>query len=164
MLFCILDVGRGFLGAVKERYWLIPCLISWRLFRGDHVALWLSSFGWRRLAGYSRLFLSECSFESLLVLFKLSWFVTVSVGCCCKTTSGIGGSFDILFVSGLSHAAPEWRRGVASLKLGLQLGYSHLSCFEHFSAGIGFVLPVVYSGKAVCLLRLLQGNFSLWSG
>ena len=41
-----------------------------------------------------------------MVLFKLSWFVTFSVGCC-QTTSGIGGNLDILFVSGLSDAAPE---------------------------------------------------------
>ena len=86
----------------------------------------------------------------------------VSVGCC-QTTSGIGGSFGIPFVSGLSHAAPEWRRGVASLKFELQLGHSHLSCFAQFSAGLGIVLPVVYFGQAVCLQRLLQGNISLWS-
>ena len=61
----------------------------------------------------------------------------VCVGCC-QTTSGIGGSFDISFVYGLSHAAPEYRRGVASLVFGLQLGHSHLSCFAHFSVGLGF--------------------------
>ena len=87
----------------------------------------------------------------------------ISVGCC-QTTSGIGGSFDISFVSGLSHAAPEWRRGVVSLKFGLQLGHSHLSCFVLFFARLGSVLVVVDSGEAVYLLRLLQGSISLWSG
>ena len=97
--------------------------------------------------------------ESLLVFFRRSWSIMVSVGCC-QTTSGIGWSFDISFVSGLSHAAPEWRRGSFSLKFGLQLGQSHLSCFEQSSVGLVFVLPVVYSGEVVCLLHLLQGNIS----
>ena len=101
--------------------------------------------------------------ESLFVLFILSWSVTISVGCC-QTTSGIGGSFDISIVFGLSHAAPEWRRGVFSLKFGLQLGRSYRSCFVHFFAGLGFVLLVVDSGEAVYLLRLLQCSISLWSG
>ena len=52
---------------------------------------------------------------------------------------------------------------MASLKFGLQLGHSHLSCFVHFFAGFGFVLLVVASGEAVYLLRLLQGSISLWS-
>ena len=80
--------------------------------------------------------------ESLLVLFKLSWFVTISVGWH-QTTWGFGLSLIIWFVSGLSHAAPEWRRGVVSLKFGLQFGHSRLSYFEHFSVELGFVLPVV---------------------
>ena len=101
--------------------------------------------------------------ESLLVIFKLSSSVTISVDCC-PTTSGTGGGFGISFICGLSHAAPEWRRGVASLKFGVQLKRCRLSCFQHFSVGLGFVLPDVYSGEAVCLLRLLQGNISLWSG
>ena len=101
--------------------------------------------------------------EPLFVLFKLSWFVTISVGCC-QTTSEIGGCLVISFVSGLSRASPEWRLGVVSLKFGLQLRHSRLSYFEHFSVELGFVLPVVSSVEAVCLLRLLQGSFSLWSG
>ena len=101
--------------------------------------------------------------ESILVLFKLSWSVTISVGCC-QTTSGIGGSLDISFVSGLSHAAPEWRRAVVNLKFGLQHGHSHRSCFVHLLAGFGYVLCVVDSGEAVYLLRLLQGSISLWGG
>ena len=140
VLLWVLGIGRAILGAVKERYWFIPSLISWRVFRGDYVVLWLSSLGWRRLACYSYL-----EVDSLLVLFKLFWSVMVSVGCC-QTTSGIGGSFGILVVSGLTLAAPEWRRGVSSLMFGLQLGYSHLSCFGHFFVGLGFVLPVFYSG------------------
>ena len=101
--------------------------------------------------------------ESLLVLFKSSWLVMISVGCC-QTTSGIGGSLDISFVSGLSYAALEWIRGVLRLKFGLQLGHSHLSCFEHYSVDLGSVLPVVYSVEAVCLLHLLQESISLRSG
>ena len=54
MLFWILDISRTVPGAVKERYWIVPRLISWRLFRGDYVVLWLSSLGWWRLACYSR--------------------------------------------------------------------------------------------------------------
>ena len=117
------------------------------------VATWFC--GWVPLGGDVWLATFVFKVESLLVLFKLSWFVTIFVRCC-QTTSGIGGSFDISFISGLSHAAPQWRRGAASLKFGLQLG--------HFSAGIGFVLPVAYSGEVVCLLRLLQGSISLWRG
>ena len=89
--------------------------------------------------------------------------MTISVGCC-QTNSGIGGSLDISFVSSLSHAAPEWRSGVFSLKFGLQLGHSHLSCIEHYSVDLGSVLPVVYSVGAVCLQRLLQDSIYLWSG
>ena len=119
--------------------------------------------GWVPLGGDVWLSTFVFQVESLLVIFKLSWFVTISVGCC-RTTSGIGGSLDNSFVSGLSHAAPQWRRGVVSLKFGLQLGHSRLSYFEHFSVEHGFVLPVVYSVEAVCLLRLLQSSISLWSG
>ena len=117
---------------------------GWVLLGGD---VWLATFVFR--------------VESLFVLFISSWSVTISVGCC-QSTSGIGGSFDNWFVSDLSHAAPEWRRGVFSSKFGLQLGQSHLSCFVHLSAGLGFVLLVVDSGEVVYLLRLLQGsNFSV---
>ena len=157
MLFCFLDLGRGILGAVKEQYWLIPCLTSWRLLPGGYVVLWLGALG-------GDVWLATLVFtaESLLVLFKLSWSLMISVGCC-QTTSGIGGSFDISFVSGLSRAAPEWRHGVFSLKFGLQLRYCRLSCFEHYSVDLGSVLPVVYFVEAVGLLHLLQGSISLWS-
>ena len=101
--------------------------------------------------------------ESLVTLFKLSWFVSFSVGCC-QTALGIGGSLDFSFVSSLSHAGPEWRRGVFSLKLGLQLGHFHLSCSEHHFAGFGSVLPVVYFVEAVYSLHLLQDSISLWNG
>ena len=101
--------------------------------------------------------------ESVLLLFIWSCFVLISVGCC-QTTSGIRGSLVFSFVSGLSRAVPEWRRGVVSLKVGLQLGHSHPSYFEYFSVGLGFVLPAVCSWEAVCSLRLLQGSISLWSG
>ena len=101
--------------------------------------------------------------ESLVILFKFSWFVSFSVGCC-QTASGIGGGLDFSFVSGLSHGGPEWRRGVFSLQLGLQLGHFHLSCFEHYFAGFGSVLLAVYFVEAVCSLRLLQDSISLWSG
>ena len=158
MLFCILGIGRIIFGAVKERYLFIPCLIYWRLFRGVHVVLWLGSLGWRRLIAT---FVFRV--ESLVVFFIFSWFVTFSVGCC-RTTSGIGGSLNISFVSNLSRAAPEWRRGVFSLKLGLRLGHCCLSCFELFFVDLGSVLPVVYFVEAVCLLHLLQGSISLWSG
>ena len=119
--------------------------------------------GWVPLGGDVWLATFVLKVESLWVLFKLSWFATFSVGCC-QTTSGIGGSLDISFISGLSHAAPEWRRGFFSLKLGLHLGHSRLSCFELYSVDLGSVLPVVYSVAAVSLLRLLQVSISLWSG
>ena len=54
MLFWNLDIGRNVLGADKERYWFVPCLISWRVFRGNYIVLWLCSLGWRRLVCYSR--------------------------------------------------------------------------------------------------------------
>ena len=44
--------------------------------------------------------------ELIVVLFISSCFAVISVGCC-QTTSGIGGSLVISFVSGLSHAGPE---------------------------------------------------------
>ena len=54
----------------------------------------------------------------------------------------------------LSVTAPEWRRGISSLKFGLQPEHSHLSCFERFSVGFAYVLPVFYSGgrsvRCVC--------------
>ena len=116
---------------------------------------------WVHLGGNVWLATFVFKVESLVVIFKLSWFVSFSVGCC-YTISGIGGSFDI-FVSGLSHAAPEWRRGVFSLKLGLQLGHFRLRCFEHHFAGFVSVLPAVYFVEAVCSLRSLQDSISLWS-
>ena len=161
MLFCFLDSGRGFVGAIKERYWLVRCFPVW-LPEGCSVAnTWFC--GWVPLSGDAWLATLVFQVESLLVFSRLSWSLMVSVGCC-QTTSGIGGSFVNSFNSDLSHADPDWKRGVASLKFELQLGYSHLSCFAHFFVGLGFVLPVVYSGEAVCLLRLLQSNISLWSG
>ena len=83
---------------------------------------------------------------------------------CCQTTPGNSGSFGFSVASVLSSAAPEQTRGVSSLKFGLQLGHFYLSCIENIFVGFGFVLPVVYSREAVCLLRFLQGNISLWSG
>ena len=111
--------------------------------------------GWVPLGGDVWLAIFVFKVESLVVLFKLSWSVMISVGCC-QTTSGIGGSLHISFVSGLSRAAPEWRRGVFSLKLGLQLGHCCLSCFELYSVNCGSVLPVVYfvevGRRSVCCL------------
>ena len=118
---------------------------------------------WIPLGGDVWLATSVFKVEFLLVLFISSCFVMLSVGCC-QTTSGTGGSLVISFVSGLSRAVPEWRRGVVSLKLGLPLGHSHPGYFEYFSVGLGFVLPAVYSWEAVYSLRLLQGSISLWSG
>ena len=125
------------------------------------VSTWFC--GWVPLGGEVWLATSVFTVESILVFFKLTWFVSFSVGCC-QTTSGIGGSLDFSFVSGLSHAGPEWRRGVFSLKFGLQLWHSYLSCFEHYFAGFVSVLPVVYFVEAVYSLHLLQDSISLWSG
>ena len=125
------------------------------------LTTWL--FCWIPLGGDFWLATSVFKVESSLMLFISSCFVMISVGFC-QTTSGIGGSLLISFVSGLSRAVPEWRRGVVSLKVGLQLGPSHPSYFEYFSVGLGFVLPAVYFWEAVCSLRLLQGSISLWSG
>ena len=99
----------------------------------------------------------------VVVLSKLYWSVKFPGGCC-QTASGIGGRFGVLVASGLSHAAPERRRSVSSLKFRLQLEHSHLSCFGHSSVGFDFVLPVVCSGEAICSQRLLQSNISLWNG
>ena len=149
MLFCILDIGRTVLVAAENSTGSFPvwfpagCSLAttsfcaWVPFSGD-VWLAIVVFCWVWVI-----------IESILVLFRLAWFVMVSVGCC-QTTPGLGGSFGISFFSGLSVAAPEWTRGNFSLKFGLQLGHSHLSCFEQFSVGLGFVLPAVYSEKAVC--------------
>ena len=158
MLFCVLDVGRAVLGTVKERYWFVPCLISWMLFQSDYVVPWLSSLGGWRLACYSRLW-SRVVISIIQVSLICNGFRGLLPDNLAKC-----GSFGISVVSGLSVAAPEWRRGVFSLKFGLQLGHSHLSCFDPFSVGVGFVFPVVCSGEAVCWLRLRQGNISLWSG
>ena len=157
MLFCILGIGRRILGSVKGGTGSFPVWFP----DGCSVATtWFC--GWVPLGGDVWFAAFVFKVESLLGLFKLSWFVTISVGCC-QTTSGIGGSLDLAFVSGLSHAAPEWRRGVVNLKFGLQLGHSRLSYFEHFSVELGFVVPIVDCVEAVCLLRLLQGSNSLWS-
>ena len=68
------------------------------------VSTWF--WGWVPLGGDVRLATFVFKVESLVILFKLSWFESFSVGCC-QTTSLIGGSLDFLFVSGLSHAGPE---------------------------------------------------------
>ena len=60
--------------------------------------------------------------ESLCLLSNLWWLTSVS-GACCQTTAGIGNNAVVLAVSGLSHAVPEWRRGVPSLEPGLQPGH-----------------------------------------
>ena len=62
--------------------------------------------GWFPLCGDVRLATLVFKVESLVILFTSSCFVMISVGCC-QTTSGIGGSLAISFVSGLSHAVPE---------------------------------------------------------
>ena len=124
------------------------------------VSTWFC--GWVPMNGDVWLATFVCKVASLVVLFILSWFVTFAVGCC-QTTSGIGGILNISFVSGLSRAAPEWRRGLFSLKFGLQLRHCCLSCFGHYSVDLGSVLPVVYFVEAVCLLQLLQGSISLLS-
>ena len=118
---------------------------------------------WVPLGGDVWLAISAFKVELLLVWIISSCFVMISVGCC-QTTSGIGGSLVISFVSGLSRAVPEWRRDVVGLKVGLQLGHSHPSYFEYFSVGLGFVLPAVFSWETVCSLRLLEGSISLWGG
>ena len=82
----------------------------------------------------------------------------------CQTTSAVCGSFEISVVSDLSHAASERRLDASSLIIGLQVKQFHLSCFEHFSVGLNFVLPVVNSGEVVYSLRLLQSSVSLWNG
>ena len=104
-----------------------------------------------------------CIVESLKVSSKLYWCIKVSGGYC-QTTSGIGRSFGILVVSGLSHAAPDGRRGVSSSRFGLQLEHSHLCCLGHFFVGLDSVPPFICSGEAVCSLRLLQSNILLWNG
>ena len=105
----------------------------------------------------------SCFVESLVVLSKLYWSVKVSGGCC-QTTSKIGGSIGILVDSGLSHAAPEWKRGVSSLTFGLQPERSLLNCFGHLFVGLESVLPAVQSWEVVCSLHLLQNNISQWNG
>ena len=98
--------------------------------------------------------------ESFLTFFKLCWFIDISRACC-QPTSETGGSFVVLVVFDLSYAASEWRRGVASLNVGLQLEHSHLNCSESFSPRPDSVLPVVCPREAVYQLRLLQSNISL---
>ena len=68
------------------------------------VSTWFC--GWVPLGGDVLLATFVFKVKSLVVLFKLFWFETFSVGCC-QTMSGIGGSLSISFVSGLSRAAPE---------------------------------------------------------
>ena len=53
--------------------------------------------------------------ELLCLLSSLCWLKGV-FGSWCQTTSGIGDTPVVLAVSGLSHAVPEWRRDVLSLK------------------------------------------------
>ena len=158
MLFCILAIGRGFFGATAEWYWFIPV---WFPEDCSLVTTWFCC--WIPLGGDVWLATSVFKVKSLLILFKLSRFVLISVGCC-QTTSGVGGSLVFSFVSGLSRAVPEWRRGVVSLKVGLQLGHTHPSCLEYSSVGLCFVLPAVYFWEAVSSLSLLQSNISLWIG
>ena len=154
MLIRFLNFGRTINGAAKERYWFVLCLISWGLFRGFYVVLWLNCLGWRRLVYYCCLwsfssFLKILFLEWLSILFKLYWSVNVPRGCC-QTTSGIDGKFGVSIVCGVSHAAPEWRHGVSKVKFRLQLDYSHLICFEHFSAVPDSVFPAVFFAISQC--------------
>ena len=55
VLFRLLDIGNTNVGADKEWYRFVPCLVSWKLLRDNYVVLWLNSLGWRRLVYYSRL-------------------------------------------------------------------------------------------------------------
>ena len=152
MLFWFLAISRTNIGAVKERYCLVPCLFSRGFLRGNYVVLWLKASGWLRLTCYSRLWsfliTLSCIVLSILVLFYLYWSVSVS-GSCCQTTSGAGRFFAVLIVSGLLHAAPKWRRGVSSLKFGLQLKHSHLNSYGNFFVGPDSVLPADCHGEAV---------------
>ena len=104
-----------------------------------------------------------CVVESLVVLSELFWSVKVSEDWS-QTTSGTAGSFGVLVVSGLSHTAPESRRGVSSLKFRLQLEHSHLRCFEQLFVGLDSDHSVLCSVEVVCSLRLLHSNLSLWKG
>ena len=79
MLLWLLDVGRAIVGAVKDWHWFVPCLVSWGLFRGNYVVLWLNSLRWRHLTCYSRLrsFVACCIVDSIVVLSKLYWPVNI---------------------------------------------------------------------------------------
>ena len=89
-----------------------------------------------------------CIVGFVVKIFKLYWNIEFS-WCCCQTTSGIGGSFAILVISGLSNTSLVWMFGLSSLKFGLQLGHSHLNCFERLFVWPGSVLPVVCFEEAV---------------
>ena len=80
---------------------------------------------------------------------------------CCHTTSGIGGS---LVVSGLSIAAPEWRRGIFTLTFGLQPEFLQSSHFDWLFLGPDSVFLVFFAGEAVYWLHWLHSSISLWSG
>ena len=99
---------------------------------GCSVAITLFCGWWRRLTGYLRCLklLSILYVRVVIYIFQFMWIYKRFRGYF-QTTSGIDGSFAVLVVSGLSHAAPEWRRAVSIFKFGL-----HLEPFtsESFSA------------------------------
>ena len=106
-----------------------------------------------------------CDSTSFLRLILVVLFLCISIQWvtwgCRQTTSGIGGSS---VVSGLSIAAPEWRRGIFSLIFGLQHEQLHSSLFDWLFVGPDSIFLVFCAGEAVCWLHLLHSKSSLWSG
>ena len=102
--------------AVKE-FW------GWAPVRGE---VWLASL-------VSCMFSSLLFFysiwiaNSILTLCSLWWLLDVSERCC-QTTSGIGGNFVSLVISGLSSAVPEWRCGIFGSNFRPQPRHLDLQC------------------------------------
>ena len=62
LLWFLKNIGRTIVGAAEEWHWFVPCLLSWRLFRGSYVVLWLNYFRCQNLARNIR----HLSFLSIL--------------------------------------------------------------------------------------------------
>ena len=76
-----------------------------------------------------------------------------------ETTSRIAGR---LVVSGLSTAAPEWKRGFFSLNFGLQFLQFLSNHFDRLFFGHDSVFPLFCAREAVSWLHWLHGSISLW--
>ena len=133
----------AFPGVIEALYWCVPSLFSWN---GSVVDTWCE------VSFISDIF--SCSSWVFWINNWVSWN-------CYQTTSWIGGRS---VVSGLSIAAPEWKRSIFFSNFGLQRGQFHSNHFDCVFLGPDSVLRVFCGVEVIYWCRWLHNSTSLWSG